>query len=290
MEDYYVEELTNKQIIFKVIITLVVVACAILLGLYLLNKNTLHIKEELTFEAGSILPTKVSEYVTSKIISDSDFKIEVDGYNLGDKLTTVGEYKYSVKTNNCYKEGKIKVIDTTSPTVKIENLTVGVNEEYVLDDFIASCEDYSMPCTVTLKEDKDYTEKGEYELVLVISDKENNKVEKNAKLIIKENYSRKNEIAKDLKVASTDPEIDDFKEENAFVIFDKAYADEDKYAEEYLLDLLESTDLNKYIPAGHSGTIVDNQTIELLNKSGYVVGYAFKVTLSSGDVVYLKNN
>ena len=288
MEDFYVEELSKKEIVFKVIITIIVLACAVLLGIYLLNKNTLHIKGELTFEAGSTLPTKVSEYVTSKIISDGDFKIEVEGYKLGDKLTTVGEYKYTVKTNNNYKEGKIKVIDTKAPSVKVENLTVGTDEKYSLDDFIVACEDYSMPCTVTLKEDKDYTESGSYDLVLVISDKQNNKVEKNVKLTIKDGYSRKDEIAKDLTVVSTEPSIEGFKEEDAFVIFDKAYAHEDKYAEKYLLELLESEDLNKYIPSGYSGTIVDNQTIELFNKSGYTVGYAFKATLSSGDVVYLK--
>ena len=288
MEDYYVEELSNKEILFKVIITIIVVACAVLLGLYLLNKNTLHIKSEITIEAGNTLSTKVSDYVTSKIVDEKDFKIEIENYKLGDKVNQVGDYKYSVKTNNQIKEGIIKVVDNTSPTVKVENLTIGVDEEYALDDFVTSCEDYSMPCTVTLKEDKDYTEKGEYDLVLVITDKCNNKTEKNVKLTIKENYSRKTELSKDLKVANTDPKVDDFTEDKAFVIFDKAYEDEDRYAESYLLDLLESTDFNTCIPSGYSGTIVDNQTIELLNKHGYIVGYAFRATLSSGDIVYLK--
>ena len=49
--------------------------------------------------------------------------------------------------------------------------------------------------------------------------------------------------------------------------------------------------MTKYIPSNFSGsTIMEQQTIEVLNKYGYVIGYAFKVKLSNGEETYLKNN
>lgn len=290
MEDFYVEELSKKEIFFKLFITLIVIVCAVLLGMYLMKKNTLHIKKEISLEVGSTLPKKAKDYVTSKIISDSDYKIEVEGYKLGDTLDKVGEYKYSVKTKTQIREGIIKVVDTTAPEVEVQNLIVGTDEGYNLDDFIVSCKDYSMPCNVTTKEDKDYEEVGTYNLNLIISDNAGNKTEKKASLTIKDGYSRADTLTSDTKIAKTEPSYDDFVEEYAFKLFDKAVpAGEDNEAEKYLLSLLEE-DLNKYIPEKYAGThIVANETIELFNKSGYTVGYAFRATLSNGEIVYLEN-
>ena len=290
MDDFYVEDLSKKEIFFKLFITAVVIACAVLLGLYLLKKNTLHIKNEISIEVGSKLPKKAHDYVTSKIISDGDYKIEVEGYNLGDVLDKVGEYKYTVKTKTQIREGKIKVVDTVPPEVEVEDITIGTDEGYHLDDFVVSCKDYSMPCTVTAKDDKDYEEVGTYKLDLLIADNQGNKTEKKVTLTIKDGYSRKDTLMSDTKIAKTEPSYDDFKEEYAFKLFDKAIPEgEDNEAEKYLLSLLEE-DLNKYIPSSHAGTyIVANETIELFNKHGYTVGYAFRATLSNGEIVYLES-
>lgn len=290
MEDFYVEELSKKELFFKLFITLVIIVCAVLLGLYLMKKNTLHIKNEITLEVGSTLPKKARDYVTSKIISDSDYKIEIEGLKLGEPVETVGEYKYTVKTKTQIREGKIKVVDTKAPEVEVQNLTVGKDEGYRLDDFVVSCKDYSMPCNVTTKDDKDYEDVGTYNIDLIISDNQGNKTEKKVTLTIKEGYSRTDTLMNDTKIAKTEPEYKDFIEEYAFKLFDKAIPEgEDNEAEKFLLNLLEE-DLNKYIPDEYAGThIVANETIELFNKSGYTVGYAFRATLSNGEIVYLKN-
>ncbi len=291
MDDFYVEDVSKKEIVFKVFITLVIVVCAVLLGVYLLGKNSLHIKKEIKLEVGTVLSKKVSDYVSGKLNNTTEYKITVNGLKLGETIESAGEYKYTVKYNNQIKEGKIIVVDTKAPIVSVQDLTIGVDDEYELDDFVTSCEDYSKPCKVTLKEDKDYTEVGTYDLTLVIEDKYENKTEKKAKLIIKEGYSLTKIKESDTKYASTDPDIEDFKEEYIFKKFDKAYDEQDDTTEasEYLFEIL-TEDMNKYIPSGYSGTIVEQQTIEILNKYGYVIGYAFKVKLSSGGEVYLKNN
>jgi hypothetical protein len=78
---------------------------------------------------------------------------------------------------------------------------------------------------------------------------------------------------------------------NGLEKFDKAYDEQDDTTEasEYLFDIL-TEDMTKYIPSEYSGaTIVEQQTIEVLNKYGYVIGYAFKVKLSNGEETYLRN-
>ena len=49
--------------------------------------------------------------------------------------------------------------------------------------------------------------------------------------------------------------------------------------------------MSQYIPSEYAGNAISEQeTIEVLNKYGYVIGYAFKVKLSNGVETYLKNN
>ena len=186
MDDFYLEETSKKEIFFKIFITLIIVACAVLLGMYLIGKNSLHINKEITVEVGDTLSKKVSDYVLGKIKNTTEYKIKVDKLKLGEKVEKTGEYKYTVKYNNHIKEGVIKVVDTKAPVVSVQDLTVGLNEDYDLDDFVTSCEDYSKPCTIQLKDDKEYTSVGTYDITLVISDTFNNKTEKKAKLTIKE--------------------------------------------------------------------------------------------------------
>ena len=292
MDDFYVEDLSKKEILFKLFITIVVVVSAVLLCMYLIGKNSLHIKKEIKLEAGSVLSKKVSDYVTSKVTNSTFYTIKVDGLKLGEKVEKIGEYKYTVKYNNLIKEGKIIIVDTKAPEVVTQDVLIGPEDDYELDDFIKTCNDYSKPCKVTSKEDKDYTEVGEYNLNLIIEDQAGNKTEKTAKLTIKEGYSLQKVKESDLNYASTDPEIEGFKEEYIFKKFDKAYDEQDDTTEasEYLFDIL-TEDMTKYIPSNFSGsTIMEQQTIEVLNKYGYVIGYAFKVKLSNGEETYLKNN
>ena len=289
MDEFYVEDLSRKEIIFKVFITLIIVGCAVVLGIYLIGANSLHIKKEIKIEAGSTLSKKVSDYVTGKLNNTTEYTIKVEGLKLGEVVEKTGEYKYTVKYNRQIKEGKIVVIDTKAPEVTTQDVTIGPDDDYELDDFIKTCNDYSKPCKVTLKDDKDYTEVGIYNLVLVVEDQSGNKTEKSATLTIKEGYSLKQVKESNLNIDHTEPSIDDFKDEYAFVKFDKAYENDDESeAYNYMLELI-TEDLNKYIPSEYAGaTIVDQETIELLNKYGYVVGYAFKVKLSNGEETYLK--
>jgi hypothetical protein len=291
MDEFYLEDVSKKEVLFKLFITVVVVVSATLLGLYLIGKNSLHIRKEIKYEVGSTLSKKVSDYVLGKNDNATEYTIKVEGLKLGEVIEKTGEYKYTVKYRNQFKEGIIKVVDTKAPEVITQDVLIGPDDDYELDDFIKSCNDYSKPCKVTLKNDTDYTEVGTYDLVLVVSDQSGNTTEKSAKLTIKEGYSLEQVKESDLKYASTEPNIEDFKEEYIFKKFDKAYDEQDDTTEasEYLFDIL-TEDMTKYIPSEYSGaTIVEQQTIEVLNKYGYVIGYAFKVKLSNGEETYLRN-
>ena len=289
MDEYYVEDLSKKEIVFKLFITIIIVGCAVILGFYLIGMNSLHIKKEIKLEVGTTLSKKVSDYVTGKLKNTTEYTIKVDGLKLGEVVEKTGEYRYTVKYNHQIKEGKIVVVDTKAPEVTTQDVTIGPDDDYELDDFIKTCNDYSKPCKVTLKDDKDYKEPGIYNLVLVVEDQSGNKTEKTAALTIKEGYSLKQVKESNLNIDHTEPAIENFKDEDVFIKFDKAYENDDESdAYNYLLDLL-TEDMNQYIPSEYTGaTIVEQETIELFNKYGYVVGYAFKVKLSNGEETYLK--
>ena len=52
------------------------------------------------------------------------------------KTTSTGEYEFKVKYKNITKKGKLTIEDTKAPEVEVRDLTVGVNEEYDVSDFV----------------------------------------------------------------------------------------------------------------------------------------------------------
>ena len=146
-QDFYFEE-SNPRKTKGIIFILILVFLLIVGGLYYYrSKYTLNIKKNLKYEVGTVLPTDVREFVNNKVIDETDYTLLMTSISTEDGvLNKVGDYTYKIKYKNVTKTGKIKVVDTVAPRVEVEELTVGVDEYFLVDDFVKVCEDYSKPC------------------------------------------------------------------------------------------------------------------------------------------------
>lgn len=293
MDDFYYEDTSGKSVVIKLLVGLVIVACVVLLSIYLINRGKLNVKT-IKLEVGSAIPTNVSSYVKGEIKDADEYTVKVNGYNLGDETTKTGEIEFTVTHIRETKKGTIKIVDTKAPKVEASDLTVGVGEKYSLDEFITSCEDYSKPCDVTSKnetDDEKSSTAGEYSISLTIADQAGNKVKKNVKLIVKEGYSREDDKKKDLEISKVDPTFDDFDKKNIFLSFTEAFNPTNFSAEGYekLYEVMDS-DLSAYLPERYAGSTVETaDVIYLYNRYGYIVGFAIRANLASGSHVYLTN-
>ena len=68
-------------------------------------------------------------------------------------LISKKERKIIIDDNPLIKNilGDVEVKDTKAPEVELQNLIVGLDEEYEPDEFIAVCNEYSKPCTASFK-------------------------------------------------------------------------------------------------------------------------------------------
>ena len=294
-QDFYYEETSPKNAKLMVL-GIVVVFVLICVGLYLYRaKYTLHIKKGITYEVGSTISEDIHDFVDNKIVDENDYTLLLAGVNMDDNvLNKVGEYTFKVKYKNVTKSGKIKVVDTKAPTVEVQELTVGVDEEYLVDDFIKVCDDYSKPCNVDYEKesDKNLNKKaGNYNFNIVIADAENNKVTKEVSLIVKSNYSYEAARKNDLHVDHIDPNLEDF-DGTLILKFSEAYDpnefdETDAYGE--FLEITSEDHHNYLDPLYYNNAITEEQIAEAYNKYGYLVGYAIRVKLDNGLYFYLKN-
>lgn len=292
-DDFYFEESNPRKTKFIIVGILVVISLVVVFFIYYRNTYILSVRKKVTVEVGSTISYDVNDYVLSKIIDESDYKISFSGLDNDEIFASVGEYTFKVKYKNITKSGKLVVEDNTPPTVVVNNLTVGVDEEFEVDDFITSCEDYSMPCTVKYKNEADenlISSDGVYTIELVISDKYDNKITKEVTLEVKKGYSRLNIIKSDLTIDHTEPSYDDWEGQmiisyNEAINPNEVEASSEKYNE--YMDIL-SSDLHQYMDELYvNNLITETEVIEVYNKYDYIIGYAIRVKLDNGIYIYL---
>lgn len=293
-QEFYFEE-SNPHKTKKIIIVLILLFILVCGGFfYFRSKYTLNIKKNLKFEAGSILPSEVSAYVKNKVIDENDYTLMMESVTTEDNvLTKVGEYSFKIKYKNITKSGKLKVVDTVAPRVEVSELTIGVDEEFEVDDFITVCEDYSKPCSVSYDNQNDEKltkEEGTHNFKINISDSVGNTIKRDVVLNVKKGYSAKENKESDLKTHHIDPDFSDWNND-IIIKFDKGYdpneIDEtDVYGE---LMELSGDDLHKYLdPLYMNNEIREKQIIQVYNKYGLVIGYAIRVKLDNGLYLYCK--
>lgn len=295
-EEFYFEE-SNPKKAKLIFISLLAILVILTIGLIVYKKVfTFNVKKTITYEVGTEISMDVNEYVTSKIVDEKEYKLNVKNVSINEgKLDKVGEYTYKVRHNGVSKKGTIKVIDTTAPSVEVNDLTLGVGEDIELDEFIKSCEDYSKPCTVLYvneSDDKLTKNPGNYKIKLSISDAYDNKITKTVNLTVKKGYDSKAAKKNDLKPSYIIPNHDDWNNK-MIVKFSKGVKEDDldeddKYYNQ-LLDIA-SSNLHDYLdPLYDNNGIVETEIIEVFNKYDYVIGYAMRVKLDNGLFFYLED-
>lgn len=280
-EDFYIENNSPIKITIIIILTIGLILGSIYYykKIYLNNYIKLNTIE---IELGEEISTNIKDYI--KCNNYSDYTLNLDNVLVDDNNKTIstGEYSYKIEGNNTIKKGKIIVKDTTKPIVTVQPLTIGLNEEYNVSEFVTECKDLSSPCKVDYEKEKDTTlnkNAGEYTFNIVVSDMENNKTTKEVKLIVKENYSYKDTKEKDLEYNKISNEESNWNKTYTYK-FDKALDTE----EEEFDEKIKAISLDEYI---YDKEIKDKELIIIYNKYDYAIGVSIKLTFTDGTTTFV---
>ena len=146
------------------------------------NVNNMNVKlEDITVELGEKLPSEVTSnlglLVNEKNLAiESNVPMDEDG-----NTKKIGKYSYYLVYNDDefkisrftkYK-ANVTVIDTTKPIIKVnDDIEIEYDSDFSMSD-IATCIDLSS-CKMSIEEEIDTTESGEYEVNIIAIDEGNN--------------------------------------------------------------------------------------------------------------------
>lgn len=281
MEEFYYEETHSKHTFLKFLIYLFILGILVGIFLYYKRENTIKLKN-INIEVGSTLSSNIEDYLLSGKKNKEKYKLDLSGVD----TKKVGDYSYKVMYNKHTKTGKIKVQDTKKPIVELDSITIGVDEEFNTNLLLLSCEDYSLPCVVEFKNEKDsklLKNAGVYNINFIIKDALGNKVEKETTITVSASESLSSRMSNDLEYYSNS-EDDVELEQIFFKKLDKAiYEDTEEY--EGMIHEISATDFDKYV----NGDIYQTKLITAYNKYGYVIGIQVEVTLENGEKILLQD-
>lgn len=292
-EDFYIEDSNPKKVIFSIIIFFLIIGALVGLFYFYRFKNEVFIKSNIKLELGSEISKDVNFYLKKEVKNTDDYDIDLSNVPVVDgKLSEVGKFTIRIKHNNKYKSKKISVVDTTKPEVAVQDLKVGVNEDYDIGDFVTKCEDLSRPCAVYYENDSSaelQKNKGEYKFDIKICDSYNNCVISPVKLSVLENYSYKSIKEKDTAYDHVDDDYSDFNK-NIFLKFTHAVDPDEVENGEFGNEFqdMAATDFSEYLDeADKVYSITSTEIVYVYNKYNYVIGCAIRVKLSNGEYRYL---
>lgn len=280
-EEFYIED----NSVLKIVLTTIVVLALIIAAIYYYNKiykpNYLKLND-ITVELGDTLSEDIKEYITCNNYEDyqldlSNIKVDENG-----KTISTGEYSYKITGKNTIKKGKVIVKDTTAPIITVQNLTVGVEEDFNVSEFVTSCEDLSIPCKVSYEKEKDSTlnkKAGEYNLNIIVTDMAGNETSKQVKLTVKENYTYKSQKEQDLEYVTTSNKEIKWNKEYTYK-FDKALDTE----EEEFDEKIKAISLDEY---NFDKTITNKELLIIYNKYDYATGITVILTFEDGTTTFV---
>ena len=292
MEDNFYFEESNPRLskVILFIIFAILVVGVILFGLYR-NKKTINVKKVVTYEAGSKLNTDILFYLNNDVSNLEDYSITFSTMLTREEvLDTVGEYDYKVTYKGVTKKGKIKVIDESAPNVNVSKMTIGVDEDFIPDDALTKCEDYSLPCRVELvnSKDEDISKKaGNYKVPIYIYDNNKNRRKVTIDVTVKQNYNSEQQKTSDLKV---DHLSVDYKKWNGeyLIKFDKAMQEHDMESLDDAINEATGGDLHRYLdPMYANNGFTKSELVYVYNKYNYVVGITYYLKLDNGKEFFL---
>ena len=135
---------TNK-LIFVIIIVLLIAAVGVGVYIFLNVSNkpvpVSVIPKEVEIEAGSEISTDISDYATFTGINSANCSLDTSSIVNTDDVGS--EYTFIITCGANNYEGTATIVDTTAPTVTLQDVTVQVGGNVSADDFIDTCDDAS---------------------------------------------------------------------------------------------------------------------------------------------------
>lgn len=280
-EDFYVENTSPWKVVFIILFVLILIAGGIWAYYKYFPSNNVKLKA-VTIELGDKVSSNINDYISGKNINDYTLDVSNVHVNSEGNTDSAGVYSYKIISNKTIKKGKIYVKDTTIPEANVKELTVGVNEEFDPDEFLESCNDYSLPCTASYKNIDDAslnTKEGTYKTQIIISDNAGNKITKDVTLIVSSTTTLESIKENDFIVSYTNPEDKEWN--NTFTYkFSKCIDDEDKTFE----GTIEEYTSKEYT---FDKTIKDRTLLVAYNKYGYAIGLSVKLIFDDNTIVYV---
>lgn len=276
MDEFYYEEWDSKHVFVKCLIIIFIVGIGIGIFYFIKQKNTLKLKD-ITVEVGEQLSKDVVDYISSGDKYIDEYKLYLNDVD----TSKVGEYSYKVKYNKHTVKGIINVVDTTNPIVETSDITIGINEELDLNMLITTCNDSSLPCKVSLKNEKDLNKlknEGKYEIELIITDAVGNETETSVNITTSSTETMSSLQTNDLNYY-TNSENSDSIDDTLFIKLDKAI-NEETLEYEGLIQELSSLDFSEYV--SEEKEIYDIKLITAYNKYSYVIGFQVLATFTDG--------
>lgn len=255
---------------------------ALLVGGYFFVFRPIHFSvKTVEVELGGELSEDVKDYLGSYGGEEHDYTLDVSKVD----PQTIGDYEYTISNGKLTKKGIIKVVDTKAPEFTLQDMTIEEGStEYFLGDFLATCEDSSKPCLVSLKNDKDedkFKTPGTHTIEIEVADVIGNKGSAKATLIVVPKGEYTDPRSLDLEYTSTSKKNGEF-EGTIYKKLDVAInASSDEARDE--MSIISTIDLENYVSTNHPGyRIVSSEIIELYNKSSYITGYAIELVITNG--------
>ena len=183
----------NKKITITAIISTIIIIITTFLLSFFIHKNslkkeeqkTLIIKDSITYELGNKLPDN-KDFFTN--YTDEDIK-EIKYYKDNQEVKTlnIGTYDVEIITDNKTYKTVIKVIDSTKPVLKLNDLSIFEDETYEIEQFVESCIDNSeTECILEYQDEEmlNYSKEGVYTIKIIAKDNSNNKTVEETQLTI----------------------------------------------------------------------------------------------------------
>lgn len=281
MEDFYFEESNTKHILIKCLIFLFIIGVGIGAFLFHRKENTIKLKN-IKMEVGTELSKNINDYLINGHNNSDQYKLDLNNVD----TNKVGTYTYKIKYKKHVKKGKITVRDTKGPKAVLDNITIGVKEEFNSNLLLVSCEDLSLPCSISFKNDKDkelLNKVGEYNILFNVSDSEGNITELSSLITVSETDTLSSKMTNDLEYY-TNSENDDKIKHVFFRKFDNAIF-EDSLEFEGIIQEISAIDFSKYT----NQDIYSNKLIIAYNKYGYVVGIQVELTFDDGTKTLIED-
>lgn len=286
MDEDFLDVTESKSGVIAAVLVLIIVVLLVLGYVFVYRPHHFGLKT-LTFEINSELSEDVNDYLRTPVIDTSLYKLDLSKV----KTSEVGVYTYYISINKNKQSGKIKIVDTTPPVFEAkEKIQVEEgDEDFFIGDALKTCEDASLPCLVTFKNESDsnlLSTLGTHSIEIVISD-----IYKNKK-VVKINI----EVVKKGSIV---------REEESDLAFDKASSDLPGFKNEYYIKLtkalkpntdevedaaaeISAEDIENFVKTNYeSNSIKSSEIVSMYNKSGYVIGFVVKITLNNDKIVYM---